>query len=93
MLGILQISINRPERRNAFRPHTVRGLIRACNDARDDPSVGVIILTGKVYLFCYCHFVLLFCKLGHVEARNGLIETCKSNHYHTACSPFTCYVT
>ncbi|KEH20044.1 1,4-dihydroxy-2-naphthoyl-CoA synthase [Medicago truncatula] len=47
MLGILQISINRPERRNAFRPHTVKELIRAFNDARDDPSVGVIILTGK----------------------------------------------
>ena len=58
MLGLLQISINRPERRNAFRPHTVKELIRAFNDARDDPSVGVIILTGKVYLFCHCH---LFC--------------------------------
>ncbi|CAI8608564.1 unnamed protein product [Vicia faba] len=45
--GIAKISINRPERRNAFRPHTVKELIRAFNDARDDPSVGVIILTGK----------------------------------------------
>ncbi|KAH9773214.1 hypothetical protein KPL71_013271 [Citrus sinensis] len=41
------ITINRPDRRNAFRPHTVKELIRAFNDARDDSSVGVIILTGK----------------------------------------------
>ncbi|KAG2277151.1 hypothetical protein Bca52824_059706 [Brassica carinata] len=41
------ITINRPERRNAFRPQTVKELMRAFNDARDDSSVGVIILTGK----------------------------------------------
>ncbi|KAF3431248.1 hypothetical protein FNV43_RR25978 [Rhamnella rubrinervis] len=45
--GIAKITINRPERRNAFRPLTVKELIRAFNDARDDSSIGVIILTGK----------------------------------------------
>ncbi|KAK9276862.1 hypothetical protein L1049_006399 [Liquidambar formosana] len=45
--AIAKITINRPERRNAFRPHTIKELIRAFNDARDDCSVGVIILTGK----------------------------------------------
>ncbi|PON44836.1 1,4-Dihydroxy-2-naphthoyl-CoA synthase [Parasponia andersonii] len=45
--GIAKITINRPERRNAFRPQTVKELIRAFNDARDDSSIGVIILTGK----------------------------------------------
>ncbi|CAH8256360.1 unnamed protein product [Arabidopsis lyrata] len=45
--GIAKITINRPERRNAFRPLTVKELMRAFNDARDDSSVGVIILTGK----------------------------------------------
>uniref|UniRef100_A0A7N0U0X9 1,4-dihydroxy-2-naphthoyl-CoA synthase n=1 Tax=Kalanchoe fedtschenkoi TaxID=63787 RepID=A0A7N0U0X9_KALFE len=45
--GIAKITINRPERRNAFRPKTVKEMIRAFNDARDDSSVGVIILTGK----------------------------------------------
>ncbi|KAJ4878463.1 hypothetical protein Rs2_43481 [Raphanus sativus] len=44
---IAKITINRPERRNAFRPQTVKELMRAFNDARDDNSVGVIILTGK----------------------------------------------
>ncbi|TVU35659.1 hypothetical protein EJB05_17560, partial [Eragrostis curvula] len=45
--GIAKITINRPERRNAFRPLTVKELIRAFNDARDDSSIGVIILTGQ----------------------------------------------
>lgn len=44
--GIAKITINRPESRNAFRPQTVNELIRCFDDAREDPSVGVIILTG-----------------------------------------------
>eukprot|EP00955_Chlamydomonas_euryale_P114000 366245-Chlamydomonas_euryale.AAC.35 len=42
----LQIAINRPEKRNAFRPETVTELSMCFADARDDPAVGVIILTG-----------------------------------------------
>lgn len=45
--GIAKITINRPERRNAFRPETVKEMMRAFEDARVDSSVGVIILTGK----------------------------------------------
>jgi len=45
--GIAKITIARPEVRNAFRPLTVRELIRAFDVARDDPSVGVVILTGE----------------------------------------------
>src|SRR4029450_4786095 len=45
--GIAKISINRPEVRNAFRPQTVQELMRAFDVARDDPEVGVIILTGE----------------------------------------------
>ncbi|RZC79807.1 hypothetical protein C5167_042386 [Papaver somniferum] len=41
------ITISRPERRNAFRPQTVKELMRAFNDARDDSTIGVIIFTGK----------------------------------------------
>jgi naphthoate synthase len=44
--GIARITINRPEVRNAFRPQTVTEMIRAFSDARDDSSVGVVILTG-----------------------------------------------
>ena len=45
--GIAKITINRPEVRNAFRPETVVELSDAFTRAREDPSVGVIILTGE----------------------------------------------
>ncbi|CAK9194735.1 unnamed protein product [Sphagnum troendelagicum] len=45
--AIAKITINRPERRNAFRPLTVMELKRAFDYARDDPEVGVVIFTGK----------------------------------------------
>jgi naphthoate synthase len=44
--GIAKVTINRPEVRNAFRPRTVQEMERAFADARDDSSVGVVILTG-----------------------------------------------
>ncbi|WDZ88710.1 1,4-dihydroxy-2-naphthoyl-CoA synthase [Nocardiopsis sp. HUAS JQ3] len=44
--GIAKITINRPERHNAFRPQTLFELQDAFNLARDDSSVGVIIFTG-----------------------------------------------
>jgi naphthoate synthase len=45
--GIAKITINRPEIRNAFRPLTVIEMSKALNDAREDQSVGVIILSGQ----------------------------------------------
>ena len=45
--GIAKITINRPEVRNAFRPLTVCEMMEALNDARNDPQIGVIILTGQ----------------------------------------------
>jgi naphthoate synthase len=45
--GIAKITINRPEVRNAFRPETVVELSDAFTRAREDTSVGVIILTGE----------------------------------------------
>lgn len=51
--GIARLTINRPQVRNAFRPLTVRELIAALADAREDPDVGVVILTGEGDLaFC-----------------------------------------
>ena len=44
--GIAKITINRPDVRNAFRPQTLFELEEAFSLARDDESVGVIILTG-----------------------------------------------
>src|SRR4051812_43697744 len=45
--GIAKVTINRPEVRNAFRPKTVKEMITAFADARDDAEVGVVILTGE----------------------------------------------
>ncbi|HEV2819356.1 MAG TPA: 1,4-dihydroxy-2-naphthoyl-CoA synthase [Solirubrobacteraceae bacterium] len=51
--GIAKITIDRPEVRNAFRPQTVIELAQAFERAREDPAVGVIILTGEGELaFC-----------------------------------------
>ena len=45
--GMAKLTIARPEVRNAFRPQTLFELADAFNVARDDPSVGVVILTGQ----------------------------------------------
>ncbi len=45
--GIAKIAINRPEVRNAFRPQTLFEMSSAFNDAREDPEVGVVVLTGE----------------------------------------------
>lgn len=56
--GIAKITINRPHKRNAFRPKTVVELYDAFCDAREDPQVGVVLLTGAgphtdgKYAFC-----------------------------------------
>lgn len=58
MDGIAKITINRPEKRNAFRPETTKELFDAFTDAREDSEVGVILLTGTgpakdgKYAFC-----------------------------------------
>lgn len=56
--GIAKITINRPEKRNAFRPETVMEMHDALIDAREDLTVGVVLLTGAgphtdgKYAFC-----------------------------------------
>src|SRR5207245_1444689 len=51
--GIAKITINRPEVRNAFRPKTLFELADAFERARNDPEVGVVILTGAgTQAFC-----------------------------------------
>ncbi len=56
--GIAKITINRPHKRNAFRPKTVFEMYDAFCDAREDSRVGVILLTGAgphtdgKYAFC-----------------------------------------
>ncbi len=56
--GVARIAFNRPEVRNAFRPKTLFELQEALIDAREDTSIGVILLSGEgpakdgVYAFC-----------------------------------------
>ena len=51
--GIAKVTIDRPEVRNAFRPQTIIEISRAMEVAREDPDVGVIILTGEgPHAFC-----------------------------------------
>mgnify|MGYP006103758401 FL=1 len=56
--GIAKVTINRPEKRNAFRPRTVAEMYEAFLDAREDSSIGVVLLTGAgphtdgKYAFC-----------------------------------------
>ena len=45
--GVARIAFDRPEVRNAFRPHTVDELYRALDDARQNPKIGVVLLTGN----------------------------------------------
>lgn len=45
--GTVRIAFDRPDVRNAFRPHTVDELYRALDHARQTPDVGVVLLTGN----------------------------------------------
>src|SRR3954464_11328142 len=56
--GIAKVTINRPAKRNAFRPLTVTEMFDAFSDAREDPTIGVVLLIGAgphtdgKYAFC-----------------------------------------
>ena len=56
--GIARITINRPHKRNAFRPKTVFEMYDAFSNAREDTRIGVVLLTGAgphtdgKYAFC-----------------------------------------
>jgi naphthoate synthase len=45
--GIAKITIARPEVRNAFRPRTIVEISKALEDAREDTTIGAIVLTGE----------------------------------------------
>lgn len=57
--SVARIAFNRPEVRNAFRPNTTSELFDAFLDAREDPEIGVVLLSAEgpspkdgVYSFC-----------------------------------------
>ncbi len=45
--GIAKITIARPEVRNAFRPRTIVEISKALEDAREDTTIGAVVLTGE----------------------------------------------
>jgi naphthoate synthase len=75
--GIAKITIDRPEVRNAFRPQTIVEISDALERAREDTSVGVIVLTGEG--------PLAFCSGGDQRVRGDtgyLAEGAKVGRFH-----------
>jgi len=71
--GIAKITINRPNKRNAFRPLTVKEMILALDDARMDSNIGVIILAGEGDLaFCSGGDQSIRGDSGYVEEETGV---------------------
>ena len=50
--GVAVLTLNRPERRNAFSPAMINGLAHMLTELERDESVGVIVLTGAGGAFC-----------------------------------------
>lgn len=73
--GIAKVTINRPHKRNAFRPETVFEMIDAFSDAREDPAIGVVLLTGAgphkdgQYAFCSGGDQSIRGQAGYVDKR------------------------
>ena len=63
--GVAKVTINRPEKRNAFRPKTVSEMYEAFLDAREDSTIGVILLTGAVLIL-----------MGSMHSVRGEIKVC-----------------
>jgi 2-(1,2-epoxy-1,2-dihydrophenyl)acetyl-CoA isomerase len=50
--GLLTITMNRPDRRNALNPEMTQGLVAAARRATDDPEVRAVLLKGSGSTFC-----------------------------------------
>ena len=50
--GLLTITMNRPERKNALNPEMVAGLVEAARRAADDPEVRAVLFKGAGGSFC-----------------------------------------
>src|SRR5947209_18205999 len=50
--GIVTITLNRPDRLNAFAGHMRRDLAEALEEAGSDPHVRVVVITGASFAFC-----------------------------------------
>src|SRR6266478_6382663 len=50
--GLLTITMNRPDRRNALNPDVTRGLVEAARRAAEDHEVRAVLLKGAGGTFC-----------------------------------------
>ncbi len=50
--GLLTITMNRPDRRNALNPDMTRGLVEAARRAAEDHEVRAVLLKGAGGTFC-----------------------------------------
>jgi len=70
--GVAKITINRPHRCNAFTPLTLDEISDALRDARFDPAVGVVLLTGEGPLaFCSGGDQKIRGEAGYVDPQTG----------------------
>ena len=50
--GVLTLTLNRPDKRNALHPELVQSLSELITEAADDESIAVIVITGSGGAFC-----------------------------------------
>lgn len=88
-LGVVRVAFNRPEVRNAFRPHTVDELYTALDHARQASDVGVVLLTGNGpspkdggWAFCSGGDQRIRGKHGYQYEGNGVIDRAKLGRLH-----------
>lgn len=74
--GVARIVINRPESRNALRTDTFKELTAAFSDAHDDPSIGVVVLTGTGDK--------AFCAGGDVKSQSSRTSNAGRRHVRIA---------
>lgn len=74
--GVARITINRPEVRNALRTETFQELTNAFRDAHDDPTIGVLVLTGAGDK--------AFCAGGDVKSQSSRTSNAGRRHVRIA---------
>ena len=84
---LAQITIDRPEKRNAFRPETIEEIMRCMTDARDDPDIGVIVLTGSSLLHAASSSLkrpinVLVELFSMAVTQTQQMQVCKALHLH-----------
>ncbi|MGD2061502.1 MAG: 1,4-dihydroxy-2-naphthoyl-CoA synthase [Acidimicrobiia bacterium] len=88
-VGVVRIAFDRPEVRNAFRPHTVDELHTALDHARQTADVGCVLLTGNGpspkdggWAFCSGGDQRIRGKDGYQYAEGGIVDPGRTGRLH-----------